>query len=90
MLNLNTIRSITDLRINPGAIADLARDEGPVIIFDRSRPAGVFISPLQYTQMQEIIEDYYDSQKMTKAEKAPKKTQDWIPHDQLMKKLGLN
>lgn len=87
MLNLNTIKSITDLRNNPGAIADLAREEGPVLIFDRSRPSGVFVSPEQYEDMIDLIDDYLDLQDI-KVRRKQIRRKDLVPLEKIEEEYG--
>lgn len=61
MLNSNSIKSFTDMRLNPGMLAQLASDTGPVYILNRNKPVSVLIDVNEYESMMEELQDSRDS-----------------------------
>ena len=89
MLNTQTIKSLTDLRLNPKNILKLAEEEGAVYILDRSKPKGVVLSLEKYDEMVDLIDDYLDGLEMAEFEKKPKNPKDWISLEEVKKELGI-
>ncbi len=87
MLSTN-LKSITDLRIDPFAITQLARDEGPVYILNRNKPVGVIMDVGEYEHLMDQLQDALDVAEI-KARKEMFKTTDFISHDDLFSNLGL-
>ena len=61
MLNSNSIKSFTDMRLNPAMLAQLASDTGPVYILNRNKPVSVLIDVNEYESMMEELQDSRDS-----------------------------
>jgi len=76
MLNIKVIKGLTDLRANPAAICRLAKEEGPVYIFNRNRPICVIMDVEDYERMNNMLS------------KAPPEF--LAHHKQLLKKLHLH
>lgn len=88
MLNINSIKNLSDLRTNPAKITALASElEGPVYILNRSKPVSVLLDIKLYQEMVERLEDALDSLEMKNFEKEQKKKGDWISHEALLKKI---
>ena len=91
MLNIQSIKSLSDLRTDPSQVTQLATDsKEPVYIFNRSKPVSVLLDVHVYQQLMEKLKDALDAVEMKKAEKKPKKTKDWISHKKLKQKLNLS
>ena len=88
MLNTQTIKSLTDLRTNPAAITQLAKDEGPVYIFNRSKPISVLMDLEDYEDLIDRLEDALDAIEIKKLKKSSKKS-DFVSLDELKKDLGI-
>jgi len=87
MLSTN-LKSITDLRLNPFAITQLAKDEGPVYILNRNKPVGVILDVKDYEQLIDQLQDTLDVVKI-KTWKKTAKAADFVSHDELFSDLGL-
>lgn len=89
MLNTQYIKSITDLRLNPAKVTQLAsQSDNPIYIFNRGKPVSVLLDVKLYEEIVERLEDALDAVEMKAFEKKKKHKKDWIGHDQLVKKLG--
>lgn len=90
MLNLQLIKSLTDLRLNPTSIAFLAqKTKEPVYIFNRNKPISVLLDVKSYEELIENLEDALDALEMREFEKRPKNKKDWTSHKKLLKKLNI-
>lgn len=87
MLSTN-LKSITDLRLDPFAITQLARDEGPVYILNRNRPVGVILDVKEYEYLMDQLQDALDVAEI-KARKKMFKATDFVSHSDLFSDLGL-
>lgn len=87
MLSTN-LKSITDLRLDPFAITQLAKDEGPVYILNRNKPVGVMLDVKEYEQLLDQLQDTLDVAEI-KARKKIFKATDFVSHDDLFSDLGL-
>lgn len=88
MLNTQTIKSLTDLRSNPSAVIALAKQMGPVYIFNRSKPMGVLIDIEEYDDLIDRFEDALDAEEIQQLQKTAKPS-DFIPLEEIEKELGL-
>jgi PHD/YefM family antitoxin component YafN of YafNO toxin-antitoxin module len=91
MLNTQVIKSFTDLRSNPAAIAQLAREAGEVCIVNRSRPELIITSVADYQAKEDLLDkllDKLDAIEINQRKKTAKPS-DFISHEQLMQELGL-
>ena len=61
MLNAQSIKSFTDLRLNPALISQQATDFGPVYILNRNKPVSVLMDVSQYESIMEELQDSRDS-----------------------------
>lgn len=89
MLNTQQIKGLTDLRLNPAAIALLAKQEGPVYIFNRSKPVSVLIDIEEYEDLVDRLEDALDAEEIKEMKKTAKK-EDFVSWENLKKELGLS
>ena len=81
-------KTITDLRENALEMLKQAKRIGPTFILHRSKPKAVMLSIEEYSNMMEMLEDYFDSLKAKELEDHPEKG--GISLDQLIKKYDLN
>jgi len=89
MLNIQFIKNMTDLRLDPAKITQLARDsDNPVYIFNRGKPVSVLLDIQHYEEMIERLEDALDALEMRRFEKRPKNNKNWIGHEKLLKTLN--
>lgn len=72
MLNTQTIKSLTDLRLNPMAISQLAKNEGPVYIFNRNHPINVLLDVEDYEDLIDRLDDAKDALMMQGFERRDK------------------
>lgn len=89
MLNTQAIKSLTDLRSNPSAVIALAKQVGPVYIFNRSKPTGVVLDIDEYGELVDWLDDVADAREIKRLKKKAKKS-DFIAHEDLMRELGLS
>lgn len=87
MLSTN-LKSITDLRLDPFAITQLARDEGPVYILNRNKPVGVMLDVVAYESMIDQLQDAFDVVEIKAMKKTAKKS-DFVSHEELFAQLGV-
>ncbi len=87
MLSTN-LKSITDLRLDPFAITQLARDEGPVYILNRNKPVGVIIDVKEYELLIDQLQDALDIAEI-KTKKKTAKSNDFVTHEELFAHLGV-
>jgi len=91
MLNIHSIKSLSDLRADPSQVTQLATDsKEPVYIFNRSKPISVLLDVHVYQELMEKLEDALDAVEMKQVEKKSKKTSEWISHKKLKQKLKLS
>ena len=88
MLNTQTIKSLTDLRLNPMAISQLAKDEGPVYIFNRNRPISVILDIEEFDDLMDRFQVALDAAEIKEMKKTAKR-EDFISHEKLFKELGI-
>lgn len=81
-------KTITDLREKALEMLQQARKVGPTFILHRSKPKAVMLSIEEYSNMMEMLEDYFDSIKAKELEESNEKG--GISLDQLIKKYNLN
>jgi PHD/YefM family antitoxin component YafN of YafNO toxin-antitoxin module len=74
MLNTTSIKSFTDLRLNPAFLAKQATDVGPVYILHRNKPISVLMDVHQYELLIEELQDSRDSLWLKTNEAKLKKT----------------
>lgn len=87
-LNPATIKTVSDLRVDPVAVFDAATKLGePIYVFHRSKPKGVIMDLAKYRQLVELIEDYHDALtiKHTLADKKAK----WVTWETFKRKHQL-
>lgn len=88
MLNSQYIRNLTDLRMDPAKVTDLATSsDNPIYIFNRSKPVSVLLNVRQYEELVEKLEDALDALEMKEFEKKPSKNDVWIKHKDILQKL---
>lgn len=61
MLNTKSIKSFTDLRLDPAALSKQASEEGPVYILNRNKPVSVLVDVHEFEGMLEELQDVRDS-----------------------------
>ena len=87
MLSTN-LKSITDLRLDPFAVAQLAKDEGPVYILNRNKPVGVMMDVKEYELMIDRLQDLVDIAEIKALKKSTKKS-DIVSHEEVFTQLGV-
>ena len=88
MVDIQYIKNLTDLRLDPAGIIKLAKQsDNPVYIFDRGKPTSVMLDITIYEEMVDKLEDVLDALEMREFEKKSKKKSGWMSHEQLIKKL---
>lgn len=80
------LKSITDLRTDPFAITQLAKDEGPVYILNRNKPVGVMLEVKAYEALIDQLQDALDVAEI-KARKKTAKSNDFVSHEELFGQL---
>lgn len=88
ILTAKNTKTITDLRENALGMLEQTKKLGPTFILHRSKPKAVMLSIEEYSNMIEMLEDYFDSIKAKELEEVPEKG--GISLDQLIKKYSLN
>mgnify|MGYP001559555768 CR=1 FL=1 len=91
MLNINTIKSFTDLRQDPAGIAALAKQEDEVAIVSRSNLELVAMSPEAYFAREKLLDELQDRLDVLEIAEMKKNADEskFTTHDQLLKKLGV-
>lgn len=87
MLSTN-LKSITDLRLDPFGITQLAKTDGPVYILNRNKPVSVVMDVKEYELLMDQIQNAQDISEI-KAKKMTTKPEDFLSHDQLFSELGV-
>ena len=90
MLNTQTIKSLTDLRLNPTAISQLAKDEGPVYIFNRNHPINVLLDIKDYEDLIDRLDDAKDALMMQKFEKKDRSKMRFHTMEEIVKEFRLS
>jgi len=89
MLNLQNIKSLTDLRLNPGLVTKLAqKSQQPIYIFNRSKPTSVLLDIKKYQELMEQITDLLDLVEVKRLKRKSKK-RDFLSNKQLKKQLNI-
>lgn len=81
-------KTITDLREKAVELLNQAKKLGPTFILHRNKPKAVMLSIEEYSNMMEMLEDYFDAIKAKELEEEGEKG--GIGLDQLIKKYNLN
>lgn len=81
-------KTVTDLRERAVEMLDQAKKAGPTFILHRSKPKAVMLSIEEYSNMMEMLEDYFDTLKAKTLEEEEEKG--GISLEQLIKKYNLN
>jgi len=89
MLNTQSIKSFTDLRLNPALITQQATDFGPVYILNRNKPVSVLMDVLEYENIMDELKDSRDSLWLKKNEVKFRKAKG-ITSQNLRQKYNLN
>ena len=72
MVDIQHIKNLTDLRLDPAGIIKLAKQSNnPVYIFDRGKPTGVMLDITIYEEMVDKLEDTLDALEMKEFESRP-------------------
>lgn len=66
-------KTITDLREKAVELLEETRKGGPTFIFSHSKPKAVMLSIEEYSNMMEMLEDYFDSLRAKELEENPEK-----------------
>lgn len=82
------IKTVTDLRERTLQLLRQTKNSGPTIIFHHSKPMAIMLSIDEYSNMTEMLEDYFDTQEAKELEENSQKG--GISLKQLAKKYGLN
>lgn len=91
MLNTSLIKGLTDLRADPQGITQLARNEGPVYIFNRNKPISVVVDINYYQAQEDLIDklqDAIDAAEIKEMKKSAK-PEDFVPWKKIKKDLNL-
>ncbi|MDO8573560.1 MAG: type II toxin-antitoxin system prevent-host-death family antitoxin [Candidatus Daviesbacteria bacterium] len=81
-------KTITDLREKALELLEQTKKAGPTFIFHHSKPRAVMLSIEEYSNMMEMLEDYFDSLKAKDLEENLQKG--GITLDTLIKKYHLS
>lgn len=81
-------KTVTDLRERAVEMLNQTKKLGPTFILHRSKPKAVMLSIEEYSNMMEMLEDYFDAIKARALEEEGEKS--GIGLDQLIKKYNLN
>ena len=81
-------RTITDLREKALEMLEQTKKVGPTFIIHHSKPKAVMLSNEEYSNMVEMLEDYFDTLKAKTLEEEDEKG--GISLEQLIKKYNLN
>ena len=82
MITNDNVSTITDLRFKTKDILEKTLD-GPVFLFQHSRPKGVILSYDAFQEMTSKLEDYFTSFKAEEYEKEDKKNITWLSHEKI-------
>ena len=85
---IKNTKTITDLRENTVDMLEQTEKGGPTFIFHHSKPKAVMLSIEEYSNMVEMLEDYFDAIKAKSLEDEGEKG--GIELDQLIKNYQLN
>jgi len=66
-------KTITDLREKAVELLEQIKSSGPTFIFHHSKPKAVMLSIEEYSNIMEMMEDYFDSLKAKELEESPEK-----------------
>lgn len=80
-------KTITDLRERALDLLKQTKKEGPTFIFHHSKPKAVMLSIEEYSNLMEMLEDYFDTLTAKELEENPQKG--GISLEQLTKKYHL-
>lgn len=80
-------KTITDLREKAVEMLEQTKKEGPTFILHHSKPKAVMLSIEEYSNMIDMLEDYFDSIKAKSLEEEDEKG--GISLEQLIKKYNL-
>lgn len=80
-------KTITDLREKAVELLEQTKKSGPTFIFHHSKPKAVMLSIDEYSNMMEMLEDYFDSLTAKELEENPQKGGTSL--EQLSKKYNL-
>ncbi|PIP63339.1 hypothetical protein CO165_04665 [Candidatus Roizmanbacteria bacterium CG_4_9_14_3_um_filter_33_18] len=80
------VKTITDMREDALGLLDLVKKNGIAYIFNRSEPKAVMVDIDEFVRIQELLEDYFDSQEAIKLEKEPRGK--GIPIEEIMKEYA--
>lgn len=90
MLNTQTIKSLTDLRLDPAGVIKLAENLAePVYIFNRSKPLSVIMAIDEYENLIDRLDDALDTVEIKKIKKSSKKS-DFVSLKYVKKELGIS
>jgi prevent-host-death family protein len=81
-------KTVTDLRENSIALLEQIKKSGPTFIFQHSKPKAVMLSIEEYSNMMEMLEDYFDAIKAKELEEEGEFG--GISLDSMIKKYNLN
>lgn len=88
MLNTQFIKNLTDLRMDPAKVTELAqRSDNPVYIFNRSKPVSVLLNIKLYQELVDKLEDALDALEMREFEKKGGVKDEFVSHEEFLKKL---
>jgi hypothetical protein len=88
MFNTQYFKSLTDLRLDPAKIIQLAKQSGnPIYIFNRGKPVSILLDIKVYEDMVERLENALDVVEMKAYKRRNNNRENWISHEQLVKKL---
>lgn len=82
------LKSLTDLRTNPLLVSQLASNEGPVYILNRNKPISVLLDVTEYENLLDRLQDALDVLEIKELKKTAK-PEDFVPWEEVKKKLGL-
>ena len=82
------VKTITDMREDALGLLEQVKKNGVTYIFHRSEPKAVMLDIDEFVKMQEILEDYFDSQEAIKLEKEP--VGELIPIEDIIKEYVYN
>jgi len=80
------VKTITDMREDALGLLDLVKKNGIAYIFNRSEPKAVMVDIDEFVRIQELLENYFDSQEAIKLEKEPRGK--GIPIEEIMKEYA--
>ena len=84
------IKTITDMRENAlDLLKGVEKKKKPTIIFHHNSPKAILLSVGYYNQLMNLLEDYIDGELAKQLEKQPKKKEDYLPLEEVIKKLKI-